>query len=350
MASANSRNNTRTVERKAQNLVQIEDLRVQFVMPRLAVKAVDGIDFSIRERETFGLVGESGSGKSVTCRSILRLVHPPGRIVSGRILYNGRDLVSMKEKEFNKVRGHQISMIFQDPMTALNPVLRIRDQILETLDSKSAGDGKEKIERAVELMKLVGIPAPERRLREYPHQFSGGMRQRVMIAIALSRSPHLLLADEPTTAVDVTIQDQILKLLLRIQHEQGMSLLLVTHDLGIVAQTCDRVAVMYAGRIMELTDTATLFKDAHHPYTMGLMDSVPSRKVAGKRLKPIPGAPPSLAHVPPGCPFHPRCEYATEECREGRPELRQVGPGHASACTKDVRQHSSRDLEGVYGT
>lgn len=330
-------NNQHAMEQKTKSLVQIEDLRVQFVMPRVLLKAVDGIGLFIGERETFGLVGESGSGKSVTCRSILRLVHPPGRIVSGKILYKGLDLVSMREREFNKIRGHGISMIFQDPMTALNPVLRIGDQILETLDSDSADSGKEKIERAIDLMKMVGIPAPERRLREYPHQFSGGMRQRVMIAIALSRSPQLLLADEPTTAVDVTIQDQILKLLLKIQHERGMSLLLVTHDLGIVAQTCDRVAVMYAGRIMELTDTVTLFKDAHHPYTMGLMASVPSRKLAGKRLRPIPGAPPNLAHVPPGCPFHPRCEYATEECREGRPELRSVGSEHLSACIKDVR-------------
>jgi oligopeptide/dipeptide ABC transporter ATP-binding protein len=329
--------NGKTMQQPVEDLIRVEDLKVQFLMPKVTVKAVDGVSFSIRERETFGLVGESGSGKSVTCRSILRLVHPPGKIVSGRIVYKGRDLVTMRDSEFNKIRGRQISMIFQDPMTALNPVLRVRDQILETLDNASEDVRQEKIERAIELMKLVGIPAPERRLREYPHQFSGGMRQRVMIAISLSRSPHLLLADEPTTAVDVTIQDQVLKLLLKIQHERGMSLLLVTHDLGIVAQTCDRVAVMYAGRMMELADTVRLFKSAHHPYTMGLMNSVPSRQLAGKRLKPIPGSPPSLAEVPPGCPFHPRCEYATEECSQGKPELRLVGPDHLSACIKDVR-------------
>jgi len=318
-------------------LLEVQDLRVQFFMPRSTIKAVDGITFAIRKQETFGLVGESGSGKSVTCRAILRLVHPPGRIIGGKILYNGRDLLSVPEREMSAIRGREIAMIFQDPMTALNPVLRIRDQILETLNNNSRSSGRTNLERAVELMKLVGIPAPERRLQEYPHQFSGGMRQRVMIAIALSRSPHLLLADEPTTALDVTIQDQVLKLLLQIQRERGMSLVLVTHDLGIVAQTCDRVAVMYAGRIMELADTLTLFQNPHHPYTLGLMDSLPSRRVAGRRLRPIPGAPPNLAEVPPGCAFHPRCQYRTEECTMDVPQLRLVGPNHFSACIRDLR-------------
>jgi oligopeptide/dipeptide ABC transporter ATP-binding protein len=318
------------------NLLDIKDLAVRFATHRATISAVDGVSFFVREKETFGLVGESGSGKSVTCRSIIRLIHPPGEIYRGSIRYDGRDLLALSGSELQEVRGREIAMIFQDPTTALNPVLRIRDQILETLAEDNDKSRQQAVETAVELMKLVGIPAPERRLNEYPHQFSGGMRQRVMIAIALSRTPHLLLADEPTTAVDVTIQDQILKLLLRLQHEFGMSLLLVTHDLGIIAQTCDRVAVMYAGRIMELADTITLFRMPHHPYTLGLMNSVPSARLAGQQLQPIPGFPPDMANVPAGCRFHPRCRFATEECREGSFELRLVGPQHWSACIKDV--------------
>jgi oligopeptide/dipeptide ABC transporter ATP-binding protein len=319
-----------------ENLLDIKDLAVRFVTHRATIRAVDGVSFFVREKETFGLVGESGSGKSVTCRSIVRLIYPPGEIYRGSIRYNGRELLTLSGSELQEVRGREIAMIFQDPTTALNPVMRIRDQILETLAEDSDDNRQQAVETAVELMKLVGIPAPERRLNEYPHQFSGGMRQRVMIAIALSRTPHLLLADEPTTAVDVTIQDQILKLLLRLQHEFGMGLLLVTHDLGIIAQTCDRVAVMYAGRIMELTDTITLFQTPHHPYTLGLMNSVPSARLAGQQLQPIPGFPPDMANVPAGCRFHPRCRFATEECREGSFELRLVGLQHWSACIKDV--------------
>jgi oligopeptide/dipeptide ABC transporter ATP-binding protein len=321
----------------AKEMLQIEDLKVIFQTPHSVIKAVDGVSFSVRERETFGIVGESGSGKSVTCRSIVRLIHPPGKIVSGSIRFEGQDVLSLPSRQLNMVRGRQIGMIFQDPMTALNPVMKIRDQILETFREDQSYEGEAALERAISLMKVVGIPAPERRLNEYPHQFSGGMRQRVMIAISLSRSPRLLLADEPTTAVDVTIQDQILKLLLHIQHEIGMSLVLVTHDLGVVAQTCDRVAVMYAGRIMELTDTLTLFKTPHHPYTMGLMNSIPSRMLPDGKLQPIPGQPPNMAHLPSGCRFSPRCRFATDECRVGEFPLRMVGPKHFSACIKDVR-------------
>lgn len=318
-------------------LLVVQDLRVRFFMKRSTIRAVDGVSFTVGKRETFGLVGESGSGKSVTCRSILRLVHPPGRIVSGRILYKGHNVLEMQEQEMAKIRGREIAMIFQDPMTALNPVLRIRDQILETLGKDARDNSQTAYEKAIELMRLVGIPAPERRLEQYPHQFSGGMRQRVMIAIALSRSPNLLLADEPTTALDVTIQDQVLKLLLTLQRERGMSLILVTHDLGIVAQTCDRVAVMYAGRIVELGDTVTLYQWPHHPYTQGLLDSLPSRRTVRRRLTPIPGSPPSLSEVPPGCAFHPRCRHATKQCTEKTPELRQVGQDHFSACIRDLR-------------
>jgi oligopeptide/dipeptide ABC transporter ATP-binding protein len=324
-------------EENAKEMLQIENLRVIFETPHSTIKAVDGVTFSVRERESFGIVGESGSGKSVTCRSIVRLIHPPGKITSGSILFEGQDVLTLSSRELNMVRGRQIGMIFQDPMTALNPVMKIRDQILETFHEDHSYEGEAAVERAISLMKMVGIPAPERRLNEYPHQFSGGMRQRVMIAISLSRSPRLLLADEPTTAVDVTIQDQILKLLLHIQHEIGMGLVLVTHDLGVVAQTCDRVAVMYAGRIMELADTTTLFKTPHHPYTMGLMNSIPSGLLPGGKLQPIPGQPPNMAHLPPGCRFQPRCRFATDECRVGEFPLRQVGPKHLSACIKDVR-------------
>ena len=321
----------------AKEMLKIEDLKVVFQTSNSVVKAVDGVSFAVREHESFGIVGESGSGKSVTCRSIVRLIHPPGKIISGSISFEGKNILTLPERELNMVRGRQIGMIFQDPMTALNPVMKIRDQILETFREDRSYEGEAAIERAVSLMKMVGIPAPERRLNEYPHQFSGGMRQRVMIAISLSRSPRLLLADEPTTAVDVTIQDQILKLLLHIQHEVGMGLVLVTHDLGVVAQTCDRVAVMYAGRIMELTDTVTLFKTPHHPYTMGLMNSIPSEMLPGGKLQPIPGQPPNMARLPSGCRFSPRCSFASDECFTGEFPLRAVGSAHFSACIKDVR-------------
>ncbi len=318
-------------------LLTVSDLRVYFETSKANIKAVDGISFKVYEGENFGIVGESGSGKSVTIKSIIGLIHPPGKIVTGSIKYKDLELTNLNNNEYHDVRGNDIAMIMQDPMTALNPVMRIREQIKETLEEDGSVSEKEAVERAVQMMRLVGIPAPERRLNEYPHQFSGGMRQRVMIAIALSRNPKLLLADEPTTAVDVTIQDQILKLLVSLQHKLGMGLIMVTHDLGVIAQTSDRVAVMYAGRIMEMTDTVTLFKRPHHPYTLGLMNSVPSNKLAGEDLDPIPGLPPNLAHVPEGCRFHPRCAFATDECRAGEIGLREIGPGHVSACIKDVR-------------
>lgn len=318
-------------------ILRIEDLKVQFITSQSIIKAVDGISFSVREKETFGIVGESGSGKSVTLKSIVRLIHPPGKIVSGSIKYKELEMTTAPMKVVNKVRGKEIAMIMQDPMTALNPVLRIRTQIQETLEEDAQIDKKTATEHTISLMRQVGIPAPERRLNDYPHQYSGGMRQRVMIAIALSRNPKFMLADEPTTAVDVTIQDQILKLLIKLQHELGMGMILVTHDLGIIAQTTDRVAVMYAGRIMEMTDTVTLFKNPHHPYTIGLMNSIPSSKRAREELEPIPGMPPNMAHIPPGCPFHPRCTFATDECMVGDLSLRTVGPGQLSACIKDVR-------------
>ena len=279
----------------------------------------------------FGLVGESGCGKSQTLRSILGLLKQPGRITGGEIRYKGADIAKMSQRELQKIRGKEISMIFQEPMTALNPVLRIRSQMYEAFEGEKLSK-EEKRRRAIELLKLVGIPSPETRLDEYPHQFSGGMRQRAMIAIALGARPKLLLADEPTTALDVTIQDQIMKLLNQLKQELGMSIILVTHDLGVIAQMCDRVAVMYAGQIVEMTDTVTLFSRPRHPYTYGLMGSLPNEETAGTTLEAIKGSPPNLAHLPEGCPFSPRCKYACDLCRRERPALTEVEPGHLARC------------------
>lgn len=276
-------------------------------------------------------MGESGCGKSQTLRSILGLLKQPGRITGGEIRYKGADIAKMSQRELTKIRGKEISMIFQEPMTALNPVLRIRSQMYEAFEGEKLSK-EEKRRRAIELLKLVGIPSPETRLDEYPHQFSGGMRQRAMIAIALGARPKLLLADEPTTALDVTIQDQIMKLLNQLKQELGMSIILVTHDLGVIAQMCDRVAVMYAGQIVEMTDTVTLFSRPRHPYTYGLMGSLPNEETAGTTLEAIKGSPPNLAHLPEGCPFSPRCKYACDLCRRERPALTEVEPGHLARC------------------
>ena len=292
---------------------------------------MDGVSFQVFQGETFGLVGESGCGKSQTLRSILGLLKQPGRITGGAIRYKGADIAKMSQRELQKIRGKEISMIFQEPMTALNPVLRIRSQMYEAFEGEKLSK-EEKRRRAIELLKLVGIPSPETRLDEYPHQFSGGMRQRAMIAIALGARPKLLLADEPTTALDVTIQDQIMKLLNQLKQELGMSIILVTHDLGVIAQMCDRVAVMYAGQIVEMTDTVTLFSRPRHPYTYGLMGSLPNEETAGTTLEAIKGSPPNLAHLPEGCPFSPRCKYACDLCRRERPALTEVEPGHLARC------------------
>ena len=302
-----------------------------FPSKRETVRAVDGVSFQVFQGETFGLVGESGCGKSQTLRSILGLLKQPGRITGGEIRYKGADIAKMSQRELQKIRGKEISMIFQEPMTALNPVLRIRSQMYEAFEGEKLSK-EEKRRRAIELLKLVGIPSHETRLDEYPHQFSGGMRQRAMIAIALGARPKLLLADEPTTALDVTIQDQIMKLLNQLKQELGMSIILVTHDLGVIAQMCDRVAVMYAGQIVEMTDTVTLFSRPRHPYTYGLMGSLPNEETAGTTLEAIKGSPPNLAHLPEGCPFSPRCKYACDLCRRERPALTEVEPGHLARC------------------
>jgi len=311
-------------------LLEVKDLRTHFITGENTVKAVNGVSFSVRRGETFGLLGESGCGKSATCRSITRLINPPGQIIGGEILYEGTDLLKLPMDKLRCLRGREISMIFQEPMTALNPVLPIRTQIFESLDPQMSR--AQKRARALELMHLVGIPSPEKRIDEYIHQFSGGMRQRVMIAIALASQPRLLLADEPTTALDVTIQDQIMKLIGGLKKRMNMSVILVTHDLGVVSQMCDRVAVMYAGHVMELCDTVTLFFHSRHPYTHGLFRSLPYGKGTRTRLEPIAGAPPSLESLPAGCPFEPRCDWAEECCRAGLPPLTEVAEGHFTRC------------------
>jgi oligopeptide/dipeptide ABC transporter ATP-binding protein len=321
-------------------ILEITDLKTYFFAKDSIVKAVDGVSFSLRKGETFGLVGESGCGKSATCRSIVRLVRQPGRIVSGSIRYKGKDIVELQEEEMRKLRGKEIGMIFQEPMTALNPVLKIKEQIFEAFEGKIMKK-QEKYLKAIELLKLVGIPAPETRIEEYAHQFSGGMRQRVMIAIALAAEPAVLLADEPTTALDVTIQDQIIKLMNRLKQKLGMSMILVTHDLGVVAQMCDRLAVMYAGHIMEITDTVTLFSTPRHPYTYGLLRSMPTGNEKGSPLEPIQGAPPDLGDLPPGCPFAPRCLFAGAKCGDTMPELKEISPGHLSRC------HYVEKMDGI---
>ncbi len=311
-------------------LLAVEDLRVEIPTPRGTVHAVRGVSFHVRPGETFALVGESGSGKTMTCRAIVRLVHPPGRITHGRILLGGLDLARLNERQLAGVRGRDMVMVFQDPMTALNPVLSVERQITEALPANLASDSRR---RAAELLRHVGIPDPERRLEAYPHQLSGGQRQRVMLAIALAREPKLLLADEPTTALDVTIQAQILRLLVSLQRELGMALILVTHDLGVVYQSVNRVAVMYAGEVVELATTAELFARPRHPYTIGLIQSIPSVERRG-RLVPIPGVPPDLVSLGHGCPFAPRCVWVADECLAGEVPLVAVGPDHWSRCLR----------------
>jgi oligopeptide/dipeptide ABC transporter ATP-binding protein len=312
-------------------LLSVRGLRVAFGTPRHELVAVDGVDFDVRAGEVLGLAGESGSGKSLTLRSILRLVKPPAR-VSGEILWRGRDILGMTEPEVRRVRGAEIAIIFQEPMSALNPVLTVGAQILENLEEHTDLDAAARQARAIELLDLVGIPAAKSRIEDYPHQFSGGMRQRAMIAIALASNPKLLLADEPTTALDVTIQDQILKLILRLRRDLNMSVVLVTHDLGVIAQTCDRLAVMYAGRVVETGPVAEIFAQPRHAYTLGLLNSVPRGGGLRQPLSSIAGQPPSLSERLPGCPFAPRCSFVVAACNDGKPPLIDVAPLHESAC------------------
>ena len=319
-------------------ILEVEGLKTQFFTRAGIVYAVDGVSFSVDEGETVGIVGESGCGKSVTSLSLMRLVpHPPGKIVDGQVTFRVDDkvydILAMDDSEMRKVRGHHMAMIFQDPMTSLNPVLSIGFQLTEPLILHLHMSKEEARQRAIELMKQVGIPGAEERLDSYPHQYSGGMRQRVMIAMALSCNPDLIIADEPTTALDVTIQAQILELLAKIQQDRGTGLIMITHDLGVVAGMTDRVNVMYAGHIVETASTDELFANPRHPYTLGLLNSIPRLDDLEKgRLKPIRGLPPDLIDLPNMCPFAPRCDYAEEQCFQQNPLLREVVPGHEIAC------------------
>ena len=317
----------------AEPLLRVHDLRTWFYTEGGIAKAVDGVSFEVGAGEIVGLVGESGSGKSVTALSLLRLVQPPGRIEPGsRILFEGRDLVTLSEHDMRAVRGARISMVFQEPMTALNPVFTVGDQIAEVVRVHKSGSRREAWDRAVKMLETVGIPAPAQRATEYPHQLSGGMRQRVVIAMALVMHPALVIADEPTTALDVTIQAQILELLGELQRQFGTSVLLITHDLGVVAETVSRVLVMYGGEIVEEAPVGELFARAHHPYTEGLLNAMPRVGQERDRLETIPGTVPPPTAWPSGCRFHDRCPYAWERCATEHPPLYQIGPAHVSRC------------------
>ena len=314
-------------------LLKVCDLSTWFHTGRTVARAVDGVSFDVMPHETVGLVGESGCGKSVTSLSILRLIERPGRIEPGsRIEFDGRDLLSLDDRAIRAIRGNRISMIFQEPMTSLNPVFTVGDQIAEVARVHSSASRHEAWDRAVDMLQQVGVPAPAERAREYPHQLSGGLRQRAMIAMALMMHPALLIADEPTTALDVTIQAQILELLAELQERVGMSMLLITHDLGVIAEAASRVLVMYAGQIVEEAPVRTLFAAAHHPYTEGLLSAMPRLGDRRERLTVIPGTVPSPTEWPAGCRFHDRCSYAWDRCRVEPPPLYQIGSGHVSRC------------------
>jgi len=317
-------------------LLKVEDLRTYFHTRNGVVKAVDGVSFSVDKGETLGIVGESGSGKSVTCYSLMGLIpQPPGCIESGRAVFDGVDLLSSPTRVLRKIRGDRISMIFQDPMTSLNPYLRISDQLIEPLMTHNPDATRNwALGLAIEAMNEVGIQDAPKRIHSYPHEFSGGMRQRVMIAMALITKPELLIADEPTTALDVTVQAQILELIKRLQHELGTAVIFITHDLGVVAGLCDRVQVMYAGRIVETAATRGVYKYPKHPYTRALQQSIPSLQPKGAELFTIPGMPPDLSKEIPGCPFAPRCTEAVDRCHTEAMSLRKVADNHESSCLR----------------
>ena len=325
------------------SLLSIKDLKVSFFTEEGQVRAVDGTTFGIKKGETLALVGESGCGKSVTALSILRLIpDPPGKIIGGEILFQSRDLLKLSEKRMRTIRGNEIAMIFQEPMTSLNPVYTVGNQIVEAIELHQDKKGAAAWSHATEMLRLVGIAEPEQRANEYPHQMSGGMRQRIMIAMALSCDPTLLIADEPTTALDVTIQAQILELIKELQQRNHMSVLLITHDLAVVAENAEDVVVMYASRIVERADVNNIFDQPLHPYTQGLLRSLPRLDNRNDRLEVIPGTVPDPLHFPTGCKFHPRCPYcqpnANEQCRTKEPPLEEVRPGHWAACWKTSRE------------
>lgn len=321
-------------------LLSVRDLKVVYTSAGATVHAVNGVSFDIRRGESLGLVGETGAGKTTIAQSILGVLpNPPAKILNGEIILEDSDLLNLPEKEMRKVRGNKISMIFQDPMTALNPLISVGDQIAEVVLLHESVSKKGAMNKAMEMLEMVGIPAD--RYAEFPHQFSGGMKQRVVIAIALACNPELLLADEPTTALDVTIQAQVMDMISALQKKLNTSMILITHDLGVVAESCDNVAVIYAGQIVEYASKEDLFLDPVHPYTIGLFGSIPSLDKDVKRLTPIPGMPPDPENLPDGCSFHPRCKHATEECKHGGVPFKEVSPNHfvhchMCHCDKDV--------------
>ena len=315
------------------NILSIKNLQTSFFLEGgHEVKAVDGVTFDVPEGKTLGIVGESGSGKSISALSILKLIDHPGKIKGGEIIFKGDNLIDSNERTMRKIRGNQISMIFQEPMTSLNPTYTVGQQIRESYSIHQGLGKKESTKRVIEMLKLVGIPSPEKRINQYPFELSGGMRQRVMIAMALACKPELLIADEPTTALDVTIQAQILELIKELQNDLGMSVIFITHDLGVVAETCDYVAVMYCGKVVEYADVKTLFKNPRHPYTVGLLNSLPRSDVDQEELIPIKGTVPSPDEMPVGCRFAPRCPFATELCHNKLPELDDIGDGEQIRC------------------
>ncbi|MBI5181093.1 MAG: ABC transporter ATP-binding protein [Nitrospirae bacterium] len=328
-----------------ENVLEIKDLKTYFYTPDGVVKAVDGINLSVKRGSLLGIVGESGCGKSMTAMSILNLVpQPPGKIVSGEILYEGKDILKLNESEMRNIRGAKISMIFQEPMTALNPVFTVGEQIAEALRAHKGMNRREAMDKAAELLSLVNIPSARDRIKDYPHQLSGGMRQRVMIAMAISCSPSIVIADEPTTALDVTVQAQVLDLLKQLMKKIGMSMILITHDLGVIAEAANDVAVMYAGRIVEYTSTDALFAAPTHPYTEGLLNSIPRfNKKKRERLKAIPGVVPRLLDLPEGCKFYGRCGIAIDRCKKEEPLLKETAKGHLARCWVRERGYDSRN-------
>ena len=320
----------------AEALLEVRDLKVHFPTPDGVVKAVDGLSFVVRRGETFGIVGESGSGKSVTCLTALGLTTRKAARISGEVLFTGRDLLTMEPDQLREVRGKDLAMIFQDPFACLHPMYRVGDQIVEAVLAHEDVPKAKAQERAVELLAAVGIPRPRERVRDYPHQYSGGMRQRAMIAMALVHNPDVLIADEPTTALDVTVQAQILELIDQVKHDYDIGVILITHDLGVIADVADTVMVMYAGRAMELAPKDEIFDHPLHPYAWGLLESMPRVDQKGSKLLPIEGSPPSLIRVPPGCPFHPRRPHRFEPCDKERPEFTDRGGGHPEACHLSV--------------
>ena len=317
----------------AEPVLELDELTVKFHLKRGELKAVDGVSLKVRRGETFGLVGESGSGKSVTARTIMRLLpNPPAEIAGGRVVYEGRDIYDLDEREMRALRGREIAMVFQEPMSALNPVFTVATQIGDVLRTNLGMSKAEARERTVELLSMVGIPSPHSRIDSFVHESSGGMRQRVMLAMALSCDPKFLIADEPTTALDVTIQATILELIGRMIEEKGMSLLFITHNLGVVAHACDTIGVMYASHLVELADKQEIFSNPQHPYTLGLLNSIPRLDQQQRYLTPITGTVCNMIDPPRGCKFHPRCAHAMDVCRQTVPEFREIAPGHFSAC------------------